>query len=330
MILREPSADNYAWNWNQRILVGCKNALTERKCDENFKKSYFACPEAIEIVPRKKEELSNHDRAHYDLGFEVDDRFLPYYEIFYDLSTCSVIWTKHELLGSAFDQTAKLRRAETDFRSFPCPDVEFSTAYTQLKQSEQPHLGTNESFYYQKGHLTPDHDAPYYWWKLATFSYGNVAPEWITINGEGGNWFMLERFVYRLAVNDRKRYEIFTGVLPYDPPKYLVPEGKISIPHWFWKVVKHQTQGVVVFVLNDPNPSESDVAKKFCPEDQCAALGWEFPKNRSKGLAHCCSYESEVLNLIPQQASFEELLTLPSYTNKKTARRRPTETIPLT
>ncbi|XP_055603856.1 uncharacterized protein LOC129752086 [Uranotaenia lowii] len=169
----------------------------------------------------------------------------------------------------------------------------------------------------------PDQDAPDYWWKMATFSYGNAAPEWNTINSEGGNWHSLERIVHRMALDTKKRYEIFTGVLPGNPPKYLVPGGRISIPKWFWKVIKYESQGIVVFVLNDPKPAAKDAGKKFCSSDKCALLGWEFSGNKSKGLAHCCSYEGDVRTVLPKQAAFSKLLSVSSPAKVKTRGKRP-------
>lgn len=88
-----------------------------------------------------------------------------------------MIYTNHQLLGGSFNKYGKVPRVEKEFTSFSCK-INYHDLYTQENQRNNPRIKLTKDKYLQRGHLFPDRDAPVYTWKLATYLYGNCAPEW--------------------------------------------------------------------------------------------------------------------------------------------------------
>jgi hypothetical protein len=67
----------------------------------------------------------------------------------------------------------------------------------------------NESFYFDRGHLSPDADFLFASTQYTSYYYINVSPQWHVINTR--NWKKLEMIIRAFAETKRKTFKIITG-----------------------------------------------------------------------------------------------------------------------
>nr|AAR18449.1 putative salivary endonuclease [Culex quinquefasciatus] len=294
--LKQPSNGKYSWKSGESIHFICGKDLKTLTCSpSSINAKRFDCAKPPDVTERDlNRECNGKSSKTFQMGFRASGGlFVPYYELCYLMDTCSVSHVKHRLLGASFGGVSGTR--EKSFQSFVCPGLRYNTHYTQASQ-KQP----DPRFYFQRGHLFPDRDAPVFAWKLATYSYGNCVPQWNTINSEGGNWWTLEYLVFKYAQQTpNTEYTIYDGVL-YDPrnKQYLAKqEKKIEIPVWFWKVVTNQTHVLKVFFVSH---NLKGTKQTFCNTNRCVndrAKGtktvetWDFYNEASRGITHCCYWK---------------------------------------
>ncbi|XP_065213215.1 uncharacterized protein LOC135840542 [Planococcus citri] len=154
--------------------------------------------------------------------------------------------------------------------------------------------------YLSRGHLTPDADEALSSWKVATYMYINVAPQWQSINA--GNWLKVENKVREAASLSQDEFTIITGTYgvmklrigQIEHEIYLHPDNKLRVPEQFWKVVYHEKTQTAIVVITSNNPFTR--IKLLCP-DVCKDYNWSqdtFQSNKyfSRGYTYCCTYKS--------------------------------------
>lgn len=158
-------------------------------------------------------------------------------------------------------------------------------------------INTNDS-YLVRGYLVPSGDFLYTTWKLTTYYYRNVMPQWKSINK--GNWLNIEKLLRQKSAISRKDFVIITGtygvltlkdIYENDAEMYLGYTGTIPVPKFSWKIAYEPIRkSAVVFVVSN-NPFFREV---FPCKDICKAEGL-FKKEWSdvrRGLVSCCTYSN--------------------------------------
>lgn len=157
-------------------------AIETIECSNKIKAKDFVCKEPPIVEFKNTKTICANTSVLYKIGFTINkstpkNDFIPYYDVCYNEKDCSVNYTNHQLLGGSFNKYGMVPRVEKAFTSFSCK-IPYYDLYTQENQRKNPRIKWSKDKYLQRGHLFPDRDAPVYTWKLATYLYGNCAPEW--------------------------------------------------------------------------------------------------------------------------------------------------------
>lgn len=251
------------------------------------------------------------------VGFSVESSFHPILDICHDVGTENTFFTRHTLHGGSL----KHKHVDNSRPSFKEGKLFFKSisANRSYKKRNQKSLfsrlvgetRSGEIFsdnYLARGHLTPDADFVLKGWQDSTYYYGNVAPQWQSINN--GNWRRLENSVRdkaELAAGDLK---VVTGTLRVmlldgDEVWLETKEDKtyIPVPEYFFKIITEEDTRSSLAVVCTNNPQLYRVARStiLCT-DICDQSGWgqNFQDRRKieEGVVFCCSPE-EFSALVP-------------------------------
>ncbi|XP_053996289.1 uncharacterized protein LOC128885924 [Hylaeus anthracinus] len=174
----------------------------------------------------------------------------------------------------------------------------------------------NKDQFLSRGHLTAMSDFVYGSQKTATFSYLNVAPQWVSFNG--GNWAILERGVQDFVRNRLLDLEVYTGVHgemtmadKYGQQQKIHlgefnTKTPLIVPKYFWKIIydPQKKLGTAFVGLNDPFISLNDSTVYLCKdriESKINWLNWK-PTDIKKGVSYACPVNSlrKQIPTIPQ------------------------------
>ncbi|CAL4126453.1 unnamed protein product [Meganyctiphanes norvegica] len=208
------------------------------------------------------------------IGWKVEKLFIPQIDICFNEDIETTLYTRHFIHGRYIDAKAvdpKQRRPS--FKRGKLFSVKVNSLYKKKNQKiilgkllgEPDHLAEfgKKQNYLARGHLAPDADFVTEAEQNATFSYGNVVPQWQGFNN--GNWKKLEGATRDLALKWQQTLIIWTGShgvlhLPDDQgtnvPVYLglLEKRKIvPVPELMWKVIHSslENQSVVFIGLNN-------------------------------------------------------------------------------
>ncbi|XP_055629218.1 uncharacterized protein LOC129770413 [Toxorhynchites rutilus septentrionalis] len=288
------------------------------------------------------------DGTLFNIGFDIPTvGKIPLIEVCYDMRLAAPIYSHHEIRGTAIGSKIKSFTRPRSFKSdMTPPEVDPSNLFTirssfatltNLLGSEtqakkfMPHNSSRLRL--SRGHLAPDADGIFRSWRLATYYYLNVVPQWQICNAE--NWERVESIARKMAKNMQEDLMIYTGSsgvlnLP-DSKKKLIPfylttvkesEGtvsKIPVPSLMWKVLKSRKQNAAIAFVQHNNPflDEATISDRLCDDStHCAQYGFvngQF-KNVTRGYTYCCTVDelsSKLPSLIPSEARAAKVLCGP-------------------
>jgi len=245
------------------------------------------------------------------VGYSVESSFHPILHICHDAGTETTFFTNHTLHGAAlrhknidgsrpaFKEGKLFFKGISANRSYKKRNQ--AIVLTGLLGDEEEGAGILASNYLARGHLTPDADFGAKSWQDSTYYYGNVAPQWQSINN--GNWKRLEAGLRDKAELTAEQFQVVTGTLGVlelgGEEVWLARKGDhqlIPVPEYFFKLITDARGENSIAVVSSNNPALRRVTRStiLC-QDICDEAGWDqlFHHRREveEGVVFCCSPE---------------------------------------
>lgn len=241
------------------------------------------------------------------------------YSLCHDYGQFNTLYSRHTISGRSIT-VAEISNNRPSFKkaSFFSSSVSPATAYSQSNQREMvrqltgsskladQYIDVSQSWYFARGHLSPDGDFVYASEQNSTYYYINVIPQWQAINN--GNWKALEVAARKLASSHGTNLDIYTGgygVLTLkdvndNPVEIFLTKdstNKLAIPapSLTWKLIHEPStnKAVVIVIVNNPMPlgvtSKDLVCTSIC--SQIKFVTWDIGNN-GKGYTYCCDVAS--------------------------------------
>ena len=261
-----------------------------------------------------------HDgtKRHIEVGFEVESDFYKLIDVCFDDVLYTTLYAKETIVSGIAGYQKGFPRPSFVQDSF-FPGMSVDTIYTRNTQRQtisgllgstllgDQYIHPTDDYYLARGHHSANADFVYVSQQRATFHFVNVAPQWQTFNGNGGNWEKLEFSVRAYADSRKLDLVVYTGTygiltLPNvngtETELYLYVDSNnnkaIPVPKLFWKAVYDpKSQAGVVFVgINNPYVSDPQRDYLICT-DVCSKLSWLNwdQANIKKGYSYCCEVD---------------------------------------
>ncbi|RXG67137.1 hypothetical protein Avbf_14030, partial [Armadillidium vulgare] len=161
-------------------------------------------------------------------------------------------------------------------------------------------IDDSNSYYFARGHLSPDADFNTEMESDATYYYVNAVPQWQIINN--GNFKYLETAVRDLAASHGTDFQIWTGPFDIlelddtdgDPVQIYLGltqnEEVIPAPMSVWKVICELSTNKCVGVITSNNPYIDSFPNPIC-DDICNKISWiDFDvEDLPRGAVYCCT-----------------------------------------
>jgi len=256
-----------------------------------------------------------------DVGFSVENQFLPIFSVCHNPRTESTYYSEHQLRGGRLQFTNKeagrptFKEGKLYYKTVSASSLyskrHQNLLFSRLLGSEKSKelLSTN---FLSRGHLAPDADFVFKEWQDATYYYANAVPQWQSINN--GNWKQLEYSVREKAERDGRTLHIRTGALGVmqlrldTGPKDLWLSSKqnktlISVPKYLFKTITDMElqQTIAVFSVNNPLLARVTRSTILC-KDICDQTGWGdqlLQRDQvDKGVLFCCAPD-ELVRILP-------------------------------
>ncbi|XP_023343940.1 uncharacterized protein LOC111713331 [Eurytemora carolleeae] len=304
------------------LLVLCKGTELQVK-NTKVRESQLGC-----VKPPRNEERRTGEPCGplqvgeiVELGYKEDFSFKPVLSFCHEVDSEQTYYTQHTLRGSTlqFNSIDQTRPAFKEGKLF-YKKISASATYSQRNQEKvlTSILGQDRSrellnsSFLARGHLAPDADFLYQDWQDATYYYGNIAPQWQSINN--GNWRRLENSIRTKGKKLYRDLEIFSGTLGILQVNgetglqeiWLGTDGSkkyIPVPEYFFKIIVDsvESKSIGIFCTNNPFLERVLRSTVLCT-DICDETGWgDKFKNRFEvgdGLIFCCS-PAEMYSLVP-------------------------------
>ncbi|CAG7833472.1 unnamed protein product [Allacma fusca] len=254
--------------------------------------------------------------SNVSIQFDSATERLPLITVCHNRTAGNTLYSHHTLYGGSgkVPETSNKRPSfkKDNFYGKVSPDTSYSQSnqidiVTSLVGSAplaNQYIDPSQSFYFARGHLSPDGDFIYVAEQNATYYFINVIPQWQSINN--GNWKAMEMAVRDLASQRGSSLEIYTGgystlalkdkddkpveiYLARDP---ITNELMIPVPKLTWKIVHDPKQKTATVIVMVNNPHELSITSKdiICKDvcDQIKWVTWDRGNVR-KGYTYCCT-----------------------------------------
>jgi hypothetical protein len=308
-----PDSENYLENspdQSNLMSVQCIQGKFLRLDNQDLTFDDLRCNRMIRgTVTTTKRKCGNGTGKIYKIGYKLEPRiFIELIQVCYNYQNGASLYTQHFLYGQDIKYASK-SSYRPSFRSEGSAVQHVAVAYKQkfqkvilnnlLKSKTLADKYLNESFYFDRGHLSPDADFLFASTQYTSYYYINVSPQWHVINTR--NWKKLEMIIRAFAETKRKTFKIITGTygiltLPdvngTHVEVYLFGD-KLPIPKYFWKIVYEERvqQAVVLINLNNPFVRKLGRGEYLC-ENICNKVGWDYASwsDYGRGFVYCCDY----------------------------------------
>eukprot|EP00095_Tigriopus_kingsejongensis_P008765 maker-scaffold151_size306168-snap-gene-0.6 protein:Tk08765 transcript:maker-scaffold151_size306168-snap-gene-0.6-mRNA-1 annotation:"duplex-specific nuclease" len=224
-----------------------------------------------------------------EIGFQMrDNEFATLIETCLQVAESRSIYAKHTLYPEI---TGRSNISANERPYYFQPDeyygYEINDFYTQVMQKEtiaellqsqalaDQYIRPDDSFYFARGHLSPNGDFVYFSHQDASFYFMNVAPQWQVFNG--GNWYYLESATRDFVEERGAPLDVYSGthgicqladVNGVKVDLWLRPEfNQLPVPKYYWKVLHDSasSSGVAFIGVNNPYITEDEIeALKIC------------------------------------------------------------------
>ncbi|XP_045530331.1 uncharacterized protein LOC123718026 isoform X1 [Pieris brassicae] len=260
----------------------------------------------------------------YSTGYNISGDFHKLYDLCFDKSLFTTLYSKHELTPASFFKQISSRPSFIEGDLFG--KVRMSQLYKIDNQKKRLREilgdGMDEKYitkiqFLNRGHLSPKADFTLSAEQRASFHYANTAPQWM--RGNAGDWAAVEDAVRRRVHDLNTTVTLYTGAygvmtLADSANKhreiYLSTDqnnnGIVPVPLYFFKLVYDpKKQTAVVFVLiNSTYYTEARIDElSFCQDVCYENSKYKWLKWRNDGThSFCCEYHEfvENINVLPQ------------------------------
>ena len=321
---------------NQQITIACEgsgNVLTATNAQFNAAKCGSTASSSLTIgttsytydklgcTSQPKESFIESGTCgtggvNVQIGWQQAASFIEQIKVCHVKSNANTLYTVHTVYGASAtaDDTTNTR---PDFRKGNYyVGIDVATAYTQAQQTitmtnivgsstlAAKYIDVAKSYYFARGHLSPDGDFVDAASQDASYYFINAAPQWQSFNN--GNWVKLESNVISKADATKADYTVYTGTYG----TLTLPDvngnqrsiysafnansnGLIPAPKYYWKVVHDPVaKKAVAFVgINNPHLTSVSASDVFCT-DICPQITWSTwtaPHDIPKGYMFCCT-----------------------------------------
>ncbi|XP_066591047.1 uncharacterized protein [Prorops nasuta] len=311
-----PGYGNYFENIGprqQEVLVTCVGGKSFRSNHKVYTFTDLHCKEAPKHIARRTPEKCLTRHSFYEVGFDLNDKFLRTLEICRDERTLTTYYSKNIISKDIkFFQHSFPR--PTHWQQGPFyPNVNMQSAYyyenqiasfSRILNSEnlaRKYFNKHYDYYLARGHLTAKADYVFGAMQRTTFWYLNSAPQWQCFNA--GNWNSIESSVRDFIIKRGLKVEVYTGVhgqmtLPdingVRQKMFLHADNKkkaIVVPKFYWKIIYYPEKelGIALIGLNNPFEKLSNEETYICP-DISSKINWVswHPENVTLGVSYAC------------------------------------------
>lgn len=268
-----------------------------------------------------------------EIGWQQASSFINQITICHNKSNANTLYSIDKIYGANIDADDQTNTRPSFRKGSYFVGIDVDTAYSQSGQNVTvanlvgssslavQYIDLSKSYYFARGHLSPDGDFIDAASQDATYYYINAAPQWQSFNN--GNWKSLELATRSLASTRKLDLVTYTGtfgtmtladVNGLQQPIYLAKDSNnnyvIPVPKYYWKVIHDPVSNTATAVVGINNPHLGMVtgADVLC-DDVCSQITWAPLSNRldiTKGYTFCCTVQS-LRNAIPHAPNLGNL-----------------------
>lgn len=253
------------------------------------------CNENVDTESKKFEGSNPSVATYVQYGLTYDNKFAKVLEIYVNTTNKRPLLSRHSVGPGATKAFKKNNNINFTFRKdglyetkifyknhkhIICDSILKFTSAQQRRDCEAKYFNAH-TLYLAGGHLAPAADFEYrsgYW---SSYSVGNAAPQWQSINQ--GHWLMMEHQVRKMAETLKRRIEVMTGTLKVlelrNQTDHLVPitlglDGTMPVPALFYKLIidREAMRAVAIVMLN--NPFEAPTQQNIICSDKTSLIEW--------------------------------------------------------
>ena len=216
------------------------------------------CSSAVKETLKEVGSCTGGNRI--EIGWQKDTDFINQITICHDKSNANTLYAIDTIVGASINADDESNKRPSFRKAKYYTGIDVETAYSQAGQmntmsrilaSDQlvsQYINVSKSYYFARGHFSPDGDFIDSASQDATYYYINVAPQWQSFNN--GNWKSLEIATRNLAASRSTNLITYTGghgiltladVKGVQKPIYLAfdsnGKGLIPVPKYYWKIV---------------------------------------------------------------------------------------------
>ncbi|XP_055612784.1 uncharacterized protein LOC129759379, partial [Uranotaenia lowii] len=251
--LKYPNVDRFMWEPTKSIDFYCGTTKKSVTCSSTTTAEDLKCTSTVKLDRSggNKKCGKNNAGTLWNMGFKIGaQESLQLYQICFNMETCSVLYTSHQLWG--YTIPLQVSKFGATMMPFACKGLTFGNFYRDTnRQTGIKSVKENPGKFYKRALMVPDQDFPVKTWRIPLNTYANGAPGWESIvSAPTGNWFQVQEKIKTLANFTGKIYDVHTGVFyrSEGQKEFLnAKEKAIEIPQWFWKVLIQDKSSIVFY-----------------------------------------------------------------------------------